>query len=470
MAVRLTFFGGVGEIGGNKLLVEDGDTRFFIDFGVSFASETKYFSGYLCPRSVNGVGDYLEFNLLPRLKGLYSREQVESAGIRYSEPRFDGVLLSHAHMDHCGHLSFLDENIVVHCGETAKFILDSLEETGSTKFGDRRFKTFRTGDRVKVGGLKVEPIHVDHSIPGAYGFIVHTSEGAIIYTGDLRLHGPMAAMTREFVEKARDAEPIAMVSEGTRVSERERYVTHSEEEVRRMSFDVVAEAKKLVAAAFYGRDVDRFRTFYRVAVEHSRRFVIPTRLAHLLTKLKVDPKLKVPDVIKDENILVYMKRKRTGSFDERDYYLWERPFLDKAVNFKYVKENQSEIIFNLDLVGFAELIDVIPDAGGEFIYSRSEPFSEEDVEHEVMQHWLTHYGLKYRPIHASGHASRSVLMKEIIAEISPKQIFPIHTEEPELFSKLVKGEVGKVVLPQKNVCYEVSSTSVKKMKSKVHDF
>ena len=32
----LTFYGGVSEIGGNKILLEDGDTRLFLDFGMSF--------------------------------------------------------------------------------------------------------------------------------------------------------------------------------------------------------------------------------------------------------------------------------------------------------------------------------------------------------------------------------------------------------------------------------------------------
>ena len=30
--VSLTFYGGVDEIGGNKVLLEDGDVRFFFDF------------------------------------------------------------------------------------------------------------------------------------------------------------------------------------------------------------------------------------------------------------------------------------------------------------------------------------------------------------------------------------------------------------------------------------------------------
>ena len=32
----LTFYGGVNEIGGNKILLEDKDTKVFLDFGMSF--------------------------------------------------------------------------------------------------------------------------------------------------------------------------------------------------------------------------------------------------------------------------------------------------------------------------------------------------------------------------------------------------------------------------------------------------
>jgi len=35
MAVSLTFYGGIGEIRGNKILLEADDTRIFLDFGTS---------------------------------------------------------------------------------------------------------------------------------------------------------------------------------------------------------------------------------------------------------------------------------------------------------------------------------------------------------------------------------------------------------------------------------------------------
>jgi len=34
---KLTFHGGVNEIGGNKILLEDGGTRILFDFGMSFS-------------------------------------------------------------------------------------------------------------------------------------------------------------------------------------------------------------------------------------------------------------------------------------------------------------------------------------------------------------------------------------------------------------------------------------------------
>lgn len=35
----LRFFGGVGEIRGNKILLEEEDTRIFLDFGKSYGKE-----------------------------------------------------------------------------------------------------------------------------------------------------------------------------------------------------------------------------------------------------------------------------------------------------------------------------------------------------------------------------------------------------------------------------------------------
>jgi len=442
--VALTFYGGTNEIGGNKILVEDRDTKIFLDFGMSFTSESQYFCGYLTPRAVNGAGDYLEFGLLPRIEGLYAKDMIKNTPIKYAEPSINAIIISHAHMDHAGYLFFIHEEIPVYCGECTKIILEAMQESSRINLGQHKFHTFRTGKKLTIDSLEVEPIHVDHSIPGAYGFIIHTSKGSIAYTGDLRLHGPMSHMTNEFANKAYESNPMLMISEGTRVCPEERQPIYSERHVKEKSDEVVAKASKLVIAAFYSRDIDRFKTFYQVAKNNDRKLVIPVKLAYLLSRLKDDPRLEIPDVMKDDFVLFYKKRKKTGEFLESDYFPWERPFLEKAESFQYIHENQSKVLFNLDLVAFTELIDVKPSSSGDFIYSMSEPFSEEDIASEVMHNWLKHFGLRFHQIHASGHCPTKDLVK-IVNTIKPKKIIPIHTEHPEMFKILFKNIPAKLM-------------------------
>jgi len=70
--------------------------------------------------------------------------------------------------------------------------------------------------------------------------------------------------------------------------------------------------------------------------------VVSPKTAHLLSRLVEDKRLDLPDPSKDKNILVYYKRKRSGEFDERDYYVWEREFMDKMVTHEFVHQNQVE--------------------------------------------------------------------------------------------------------------------------------
>jgi ribonuclease J len=434
----LTFYGGVNEIGGIKVLLEDKKVRIFLDFGQSFTMGAEYFTSWLCPRATNGLGDYFEFNLLPKMKGLYSEKQLILTDLPYTEPKVDALFLSHAHIDHVGHIQFLDEKIPVHCGYGTKIFMRSMEETGSTDFGNRPYETFRTGRKIKIDHLAVEPIHVDHSIPAAYGFIIHTSKGAIVYTGDLRVHGPRKQMTEEFAEKASESEPIAMISEGTRMVEVEKRTNYSELQVKKLSNEIVSATSKIVFVTHYGRDMDRFRTFYNIAKNNDRKLIISPKTAHLLSKLVEDKRLHLPDPTKDEAILVYYKRKKTGSFQEKDYYVWEREFMDKMVNYKFVHKHQSQIIMDLDFYQFAELIDIRPHPASHFIHSMSEPYSEEDIEDAVMHNWLKHFKIKFHQLHASGHMNRDQLT-DLINQIKPKQVFPIHTENQQLFKKINKN-------------------------------
>ncbi|MFA5870235.1 MAG: MBL fold metallo-hydrolase, partial [Candidatus Bathyarchaeia archaeon] len=149
--VSLRFFGGVGEIGGNKILLEDGDTRVWLDFGRSFDSGADYYTSYLQPRGIAGLKDYFEFDLLPRLDGLYSEEMLQETDTQYKPPMFDGILISHSHSDHVGHLGFVDPSVPVYTGAGTKLFMEASEETSTVNLGNHAYRGFRSGAKLKIG-------------------------------------------------------------------------------------------------------------------------------------------------------------------------------------------------------------------------------------------------------------------------------------------------------------------------------
>jgi mRNA degradation ribonuclease J1/J2 len=49
-----------------------------------------------------------------------------------------------------------------------------------------------------------------------------------------------------------------------------------------------------------------------------------------------------------------------------------------------------------------------------------------------MHNWLKHFKMHFHQVHASGHMSKEQLV-ELAKEIQPKQAFPVHTENQQLF-------------------------------------
>ncbi len=207
---------------------------------------------------------------------------------------------------------------------------------------------------------------------------------------------------------------------------------YSEPQVKQLSNTIVASTDNAVFTMRASRDIDRFNSFYKVAKENKRQLVITPKTAHLLTKLLDDEHLSLPDPLKDDNISVYYKKKKSASYNEKDYFPWERKFMDKLVTNEFVSKNQSKLIMDLDFYQFAELIDIKPKPGSQFIHSMSEPFSEEDIEDQVMHNWINHFKMQFHQVHASGHINKEQLT-EMINYIQPKQTFPVHTENQELF-------------------------------------
>jgi ribonuclease J len=438
----LTFFGGVDEIGGNKILLQDRDVKVFFDFGMSFSMKKQYYSPpFLSPKSEKSLQ---EFGILPKLEGVYKFDE--------RKPEIDAVFISHGHLDHSAYISFINREIPVYCGETTRIILQALSEMrrADLEFDveDIVFKPFRTGDKIGVGNLEIAPIHVDHSVPGAYGFVIHTSNGAVVYTGDFRNHGAKPEMTCDFIEEAKDAEPVAVVTEATNMTGAS---VSSEVEVENKLNHIVGQADGIVLADFAYTDVDRLNSFHRIAKKNGRCLAVSLRQAYLLNALHKDKGLRVPD-LNDESVLIFRKSKKK-------YEKWESQIMEKypgkIVDVFEVSKRQCRAVLAMSFYDLHELVEIQPEAGSCYILSASEPFNEEmEIDFERLVNWLRHYGLPQYHVHVSGHIM-PLQLKNSLKEMGAAKMFPIHTENAELFAKFMRDLKSQTVLTEKGKEYKI---------------
>ena len=444
--VTLKFYGGVSEIGGTKILIDDGgEGKFFLDFGRSFSKERDYFDPpFLQPREERHL---LCLNILPEITGFYRQAEGES-GIK-------GILISHAHTDHFDYVRYVKDSVPLYCGETTREIIIAREFMGqppsrqyaiaglSSTDGEwvkKKFITFRTGNRFSLGSIEVEPVHVDHSIPGAYGYILRTEDGNIVYTGDFRIHGTHPELTLDFIERAEEANPKVLLIEGTSLLGGK---LSSEEEVFNKALQIIRGTGGLVLVSFSPVDVDRLRTFYQVARETGRVLAISTRQAFYIDRLLNDPHLEIfsPE---DSHVMIYAKGKEKPR-------AWEKYILSKyhsqIIEAEEISKSQGSLILVYSYYDMNEMEDISPQAGSVFILSQSEPFNEEmELDYQKLLNWLEHYGIPLYNVHASGHAAPFQL-KETIEKISPEKVIPIHTVSPQLFKKFISDLNMEVVVP-----------------------
>jgi len=449
--MKITTYGGAGEIGGNKILLEADNTRIFLDFGEPFdRGQDIFFDSYMSPRARLGLKDYFEFGLLPQIKGLYSKDCLIETKLKHARSAFDGVLISHIHSDHCSDLQWLDPKIPVYMGHGAKQMLDMYAELPFGMDVHENTQVFKSNKKFKIKNLEIIPIHVDHSTPGAYGFVIKTSEGNILYTGDYRFHGFLPQMTRELIKIGEKEKIKLLITEGTRVTEKKAKddvfkENITEQQVEDRLYDAIKACKGLVVVNFSARNIDRVRSLYR-ACKKAGRIMLGNPYTSYIIDNAGDLIGDMPKVKGNKYYKTYIKRKGRGfDWSESDYKPYEREYLKNALTYKDVKKSQDSYVMCISTTDLLELIDIQPVKGSQFIFSFSEHYLEEGDKQEGFDVWMEHFGMKFSHIHCSGHADEKGV-REMINGVAPQIVMPVHTDCPERFKKFH----NKVILPEIN--------------------
>ena len=246
--VRVTFLGGLGEIGRNCACIEVEGRIMLLDVGLMFPDT-----------------DMLGVDLvLPDFT--YLRENAD---------RVEGAIITHGHEDHMGGLSYLLRDLsfpIYGSALTLGLARNRIEEAGLL---DRtELVPVSDGERRRIGPFDVEFIPVTHSVPHGFATAFHTPQGTILHSGDFKLDltpvdGRLTDLAR--IGAISSGEGIRLLlSDSTNADEPGH--ARSETSVGTVLYELFHnhEGRRIVIACFASH-IHRVQQIADAAIEHGRK-------------------------------------------------------------------------------------------------------------------------------------------------------------------------------------------------------
>lgn len=509
-----TVFGGAGEIGGNQVRFRSDGDETWLDFGLSYARYGRFFEEYLRPRAAPVLADLLRTGVAPRVD-MYREDLKALAAQRLGDLGLDRrpervrLFLSHPHMDHCGLFGLLRPDIDVSLSVEAVAVMYALQKTAmgfpnadllwvSPREEDGKASRSAVARRLTVAGepssltrfmgevaehqraespkskpapeLALTPsggifYPVDHSIPGATVWALPVEGDTVVYPGDFRLHGCRGEVTVQAAERLRAGTRgrSVLVLEGTRYEPgKPTSRGQAESDVLEQFRRAVAGAEgRLVVIDFAARNVERLMAAWAAALNAGRELVVLPKDAFLLLALQAahssNPTLPfpVPPEQVCKSVRVY------GKSSLRDA-VWQRFIAEKyeALDYMDIRERPGRYVLCMSFFDITEMVDIVGagTANGVYVYSSSEPYSEEQrMDVERLGNWLKLLGLRFigadaghtSPFHVSGHACPDDAARFAQA-LRPDTIVVVHTEHPQEYALFLRERLpgARVLVPE----------------------
>ena len=407
--IKISFLGGLNEVGKNMTLFEYGEDMFLVDCGLAFPDQDMLGVDLVLP----------DFTYVER-----------------NADRIRGIVITHGHEDHIGGLPYLLKvlNVPVYgTNLTIGLIQGKLREHGL--LNSATLNVIKPGDVITLGGFTVEAIHVNHSIPDALGLAIRCEGGTVVHTGDFKIDttpidggmmdlGRLAEIGQEGV--------LCLMSDSFIV-----YVTGFTESERKVgeSFETLfrkAGNNRIIVATF-SSNIHRVQQIMNVAESLGRKVALVGRSLENVVNISAElGYLNIPEgIVIDINMINRYPADKlviitTGSQGEPMSALTRMAFSDH----RKVEIHPNDYV----------IISATPIPGNEKTVSR--------VVNELMKLGADVVYERMYDVHVSGHACQEEL-KMIMGIVKPKYFIPVHGELKHL--RKHAGLALNVGIPKENI-------------------
>ncbi|MCC7367781.1 MAG: ribonuclease J [Chloroflexi bacterium] len=391
-ALRAILLGGVGEVGKNSTVFEYDDQMLMVDAGVKFPE-----------------AELLGVDLvIPNFE--YVTEAADD---------LRAIIITHGHEDHIGALPFLvmqlerAEPVPIYGTKmTLGLIATKLKE--HRVLDKVKLVEFEPGEILDLDPFTIEPVFVNHSVPGSVGFAIKTPAGTVFHTGDYKFDkNPVDGRStdEDALRRLGDEGMLALFSDCVRVENPG--WTGSESMVSENLEKLIGEAHGRVIVTTFASNLARLRQVVHIAHKLGRRVAVAGRsmdqnlkVAGEIGYLGAPPgtliDLRESNTIPPNKLVVLA----TGSQGEPTSVL-SRMAMGDHPNIKIIEEDT--VIFSAGPI----------------------PGNEETVARAIDNLYRRGAKVIYRAInegvHVSGHSSQDELT-HMLGLLRPKYCVPIHGE------------------------------------------
>ncbi len=426
-AMYIIPLGGLEEIGRNAAAVEYKNDIVIIDLGLMFPNENMY-----------GI-DYI----IPDISPLYGKEK-----------KIKGIIITHAHYDHFGAVPHLLPKLGNPPIFGSEFTMKLVEKRQSDfpQYAKPKVNIIKSKETFRLGQLEIEPFHVNHSVPNAFGIVVRSPAGAIAFTGDFKFDNqPVNDLPADEEHiKALSAKGITVLYADSTGAEREGHSLSESTVETNLEALFERHPKQRIIAATFSSMIDRLQQLIGVAERSGRKVAIDGY--SMKTNVEIAKEIGFLNVKKGTIISPEQSNKLppgqvlilcTGAQGE-----------DNAVLMRIVnKEHRSIELQAGDVVIFSS--SVIP--GNEA--------SVQLVKDQIYKQGAEVYHYKMMDIHSGGHGHRDDLL-HMISLTQPKYLIPAHgffSQRAEHAKLAVEHNMNRanILLPSNGEVIEITPNKVR---------